>query len=1016
MTVKFEADSKRWLTSNYNPLELERKVHAFWEKNHIAEKLEELRLKNNRGFLGYIEGPPTLNGYPHVGHLRGRIMKDLRYRWKSMQGFYIPFWTGWDCQGLPVELEVERQLGVKNKKDLLERVGEERFVTECKKAIKKYYTAWHDADVKAGVFINDRKAYWTYLDEYIEREWKYLKRAWEQGLLGEGYYVVAYCPHCQTSLSNAEVGMGYEEVEDPSLYFKFKVAKTEREYFLIWTTMPFTLVTDLMLAVHPSAEYAKVKVEDETWIMVKQRVEPTMQELGISNYKVVETIVGRELEGLKYDYPFLSGIPKQQELDGHHIVHTVVSEEFVDVTTATGVVHLAPGNGEDDFAVAQKRGVPIYVPYDDEINFTEDAGMFANLFARDADKVVVEELRKRNLLVSVKKIRHEYPICWRSRHKLIWFARREYYLWTNKINDRIVKAANKVKYYYQPPKNRFLAFLREGKPWCFSRERVWGTPLPIWKCSQCEHKILISTKDELLEKAKEYPKGHFELHKPWIDRVLLECEKCGGKMIREPFVLDTWHNSGAAPYARFSDDEFKNFVPVDFLVEAIDQTRGWANTLLLEHVILTGKAEAPYKAFLFYGHALDEKGRKMSKSLGNVIDANKVLDEHSADLFRFYMMRKCSPIDSMSFDAKELNKRPYQVLSTLYHLYRFFMQNAEYDRYNPYKHTLAWAKSKQTLTPPDSWLLSKLQSLMEKVTEKLESCEFNFVLSELEDFVVNSLSRQYVPMVRHELWSDDRRTRNRRLTIYATLWQTLKTVNLLLNPITPFLCEAMHQLVHRTLEENPSESVNFEEWPTADETLVDLQMEKDFDTLLKYVSLTYSARQKANFKRRWPLEKAVLAGSEEAQNAVKTLEDLFLELANVKAVEYVNSPEDLEPDDDRKASSASEGDLYALLVIDRDEILIGEGLMRDLARRIQALRKQLGFTPIEVLDAVYLSQLDPGNVKLLKPHMKTMAQLVRSKKVIIQETASDSKIDWHEFKLDDRKVRICISHKSLLEP
>ncbi|MDH5447636.1 MAG: isoleucine--tRNA ligase [Candidatus Bathyarchaeota archaeon] len=1008
MTVKFEADSKRWLTMGYRPLELEQKIREFWEKSHTAEKLEQLRLKKNKGFLGYVEGPPTLNGYPHVGHVRGRVMKDLRYRWKSMQGFYVPFWTGWDCQGLPVELEVERQLGVKNKKDLLERVGEERFVAECKKAIMKYYDAWHGADVKAGVFINDTKAYWTYLDEYIEREWNYLKRAWEQGLLGEGYYVVAYCPHCQTSLSNAEVGMGYEEVEDPSLYFKFRVAKTKNEYFLVWTTMPFTLVTDLMLAVHPDAEYVKVKVKDETWIMVSQRVEPTMQELEIQDYTVIDAVLGKELEGMKYEYPFLDVVPKQRELDKHPFVHMVVCEDFVDVTAATGVVHLAPGNGEEDFVVAQKRKVPVFAPFDDEVNFTKDAGVFAGLFARDADDVVVEKLQKKNLLVSVKRIRHEYPTCWRSHHKLVWFARREYYLWTNKINDRIVRAAEKARYYYGPPKNRFLAFLRESKPWCFSRERVWGTPLPVWKCTQCEHKVLVSSKKELFEKALGRPKGHFELHKPWIDRIVFKCEKCGGKMHREPFVLDTWHNSGAAPYARFTDEEFERYVPTDFLVEAIDQTRGWANTLLLEHVILAEKAESPYKAFLFYGHALDEKGRKMSKSLGNVIDANDVLGKYSADLFRFYMLWKCSPIDSMNFDVKELSKRPYQVLSTLYHLYRFFMQNAEYDSFDPLKHTLEWAKVNNTLKLPDSWLLSKLQSTVKRVTEKFESCEFNFALSDLEEFVVNFLSRQYVPMVRHELWSDDQETRNRRLTVYATLWQTLKTLNLLFNPITPFLCEAMYQQVHKKLDKTLLESVNFEEWPTLNEKLADLELERNFDVLLKYVSLTYSARQKVKLKRRWPLKKVVLAGSKNAQNAVKELEDLFLELANVKAVDYVDTLAEMSLEMRKNGSLASENNMHTLVDTRRDEALLGEGLMRDLARRVQALRRELGFMPTEVLEAVYLAELDAESTKLLRPHLKTMAELVRTKRVHLQRARSKLEAEWNEYRLDNKKVFVAI--------
>src|SRR3989304_3364712 len=531
VAAKFKADaSKRWFTLDYRPLELEQQVREFWEKQRVREKLEELRLEHNRGVLGYVEGPPTLNGVPHVGHARGRVMKDLRYRWKSMQGFYVPFWAGWDCQCLPDELEVERELGVKNKKDLVEKVGEERFVAECKKTVMKYHKEWFEADAKLGVFMNHDKAYWTYRDEYIEREWQYLKRAWEQGLLGEGYYIVAYCPHCQTSLSNAEVGLGYEEVEDPSLYFKLKVKNAQNEYFLVWTTMPFTLVTDLMLAVHPEAEYAKVKVGEETWIMVKQRVELLMEELKVTGWKVAEVVSGKALEGVKYEYPFLEAVLKQRELDQHRLVHTVVTEDFVDVTAATAVVHLAPGNGEDDFWVAKRRNVPVYAPFDDEAKFTADAGEFAGLFARDSDSVVVDLLRKKGLLVSVKTVSHEYPLCWRSHHKLVWLARREYFLWTDKMNSRVVEAAEKVRYFFESPKNRFLSFLREGKPWCVSRERVWGAPLPVWVCQNCGNKELVASKKELMDRADSEPPADFELHKPWVDRLVLKCGKCGGLM------------------------------------------------------------------------------------------------------------------------------------------------------------------------------------------------------------------------------------------------------------------------------------------------------------------------------------------------------------------------------------------------------------------------------------------------------------------------------------------------------
>jgi len=994
---------------DYRPLELEKETREFWTQNRIKKKLMDFREKNNKGVTGWVEGPPTLNGIPHVGHARGRVMKDLRYRWKTMQDYFMPFWAGWDTQGLPVELEVEKLLGVKNKRELLERVGEERFIEECKKAIMKYHREWVKADELLGVFIDQEKAYWTYLDNYIEREWQYLKRAWEQGLLEEGYYVVAYCPGCQTSLSSAEVGYedSYREVEDPSLYFKFKVANSRTEYFLVWTTMPFTLITDMLLAVHPDAEYARVKVGDETWILVKQRVEPVMQELGIDKYEVTETMLGKELEGTKYDYPFKDLIPKQAELDKHPLVHKVVCEDFVDVNTATGVVHQSPGNGEEDFFAAQKRGVPIFAPFDDEVKFTDEAGVFSGIFARDTDKMVVEELRKRGLLVEVKTIKHEYPTCWRSHHKLVWLARKEYFLRTDKINDKVVEAAEKVEYFFESPKNRFLSFLKEGKPWCISRERVWGTPLPIWKCEKCGAKTLIASKNELLEKALEKPNGRFELHKPWVDRIKLKCEKCDGTMHREDFVLDTWHNSGASPYARFTDEEFAKYVPTDFLTEGIDQTRGWANSLLLEHVILTGKAEAPYKAFLFQGLTQDAKGRKMSKSLGNVVEANKLLEKYSADLCRFYMLRKCAPVDFMNFDFQELTKRPYQVLSTLYHLNRFFLQNAEYDNFNPQKHTLEWAKKEKQLKNPDLWLLSKLQQVIEAYTAKLETCEFNFALAVLEDYVIETLSRLYVPMVRKELWTDDPETLHRRLAIYATLWHVLKTVTLLYNPVTPYLSEALYQKVYRKLSPTLPESVNFESWPEPDGKLRNTILEEEFEMLFKCISLVYSARQSAKLKRRWPLSRMIVVAPENVCKVLKNVEELFLELANVKTIEYTReAPKDTSQ---KEWASASEDNIQVLIDVHRDEKLLGEGLMRDLARRVQSLRKELGYVPTDILEVADIAELDDESIKLLEPHLNEMEELVRVKRIRLHGKREKLTAEWHEYQLDDKKVYIAIS-------
>jgi isoleucyl-tRNA synthetase len=522
---------------------------------------------------------------------------------------------------------------------------------------------------------------------------------------------------------------------------------------------------------------------------------------------------------------------------------------------------------------------------------------------------------------------------------------------------------------------------------------------------------LVASKKELVESALEKVPSDFELHKPWVDNVTLKCEKCGGVMRREDFVLDTWHNSGASPYARFTDEEYARFVPVDFLTEGIDQTRGWANSLLLEHIILTGKTEAPYHAFLFQGLTQDAKGRKMSKSLGNIVETNKLLEKNSADLCRFYMMRKCPVIDFMNFDMQELNRRSYQVLSTLYHLSRFFLQNAEFDEFNPERYRFAgnkilWDRTLIALQPADRWLLSKLQETIDEYTRKLESCEFNVAMADLENFVIETLSRLYVPMIRKELWTDEPETLERRQTIYAILHYTLKTVTLLFNPVTPYLSEALYQKVYKKFDPKLPESINFECWPEPNPKMRDKTLEKEFNILFNTVSLVYAARQQAKLKRRWPLAKAIVTAPEKASEALKKHEPLFLELINVKAAEYTTQVPDYV--EDENWVSATEDNVQVFVSGKRDDKLLGEGVMRDLARRVQALRKDLGYTPTDVLDAVHIADLNEDNRTLLQPYLTEMAELVRTKKVYLHAEKEEVQAEWHESKLDGKRIHITI--------
>ncbi len=1077
MVIKSSSDANEnsLLAQNYDWKVVQARVRRFKAENDVLSQIQK-KLADKKP-VGYVEGPPTLNGVPHIGHIRGRIMKDIWYRFSTLNKENVVFRAGWDCQGLPVELQAEKELGLSgNKWEDLKAIGEEKMVEACKGLLSKYLTSWEEADDLLGLSLDHSKAYMTYKDHYIEREWKFLESAWNDGILGEGFKVVPYCPSCQTSLSHAEAVLGYENLEDPSLYYK--VRTSDGSYLVIWTTMPFTVVTDEMVGVKPDADYAFVKVGEETWVVGAERKEALAKEFGLEFGETLKLVKGKDLDGVKYTHPLLGMIPGLEKLAKGGKVHMVVAEDFVETSTGTGLVHLAPANGEEDFAVATRRGVPVFAPIDDRVRFTEDAGKFAGMFVRDSDPLVTTYLEESGDLVHAGTLMHEYPTCWRSGHRLVWVARREYFYWIDRIKADLIKAAEDVEYYFDQPKNRFLEFLRESPPWCISRERVWGSPLPIWACDDCKEKVPAFSRKSIVAQAIDLPDGpDFELHRPWIDRIVLKCPSCGGKAHREPFVLDTWHNSGSAPLASFTDEEREKLVPVAHLTEGIDQTRGWAYTLLVLNVIYEKKPVSPYRAFLFQGLILDEKGRKMSKSLGNVVDALGMLRNDSVDLLRFYLMWKSSPVDALSMDLKEMTGRPYQVLNTLYHLHVYLKQNGDQDGFDPSTHTVAWAMEKKLLTTVDRWLLVNLEEGAGKVWKAYAEGRYNDACKVLESQIVEVLSQGYVRMVRNELWNDSPEEKDRRLAIFAVISHALRSLDMWLHPVAPYITEYLFQELFFLPGRTWKSPLLVADLPSAELPASAKRDRQKVDLVLRVEGACNSARMKAKLKRRWPLKEIHILVAKADSDLAKDSRDEVSLLCNVKKVAtaegistmpvsftlipnrsqvgalfkqraggvlaslkpirgqeawdhyseglpvVVNTPSgdvevplnafELQLEGKEGWEAVAKEGLIVAIEKTRDDKLVAEGLMRDVARRLQALRKARGYSPTAVLNRALVAGLDDEMVALLNPLTKELLFLVRVKEVKVMKSKEDlegeAPAEWEEDELDGRPIYVDVS-------
>ena len=853
------------VSPDLNFVDREKQVTEFWEKNHIFEKSVE---KNKQGpVYTFYDGPPTANGKPHIGHVLTRVIKDLIPRYRTMKGWDVPRKAGWDTHGLPVELEVEKLLGI-NGKEQIEEYGLEPFIEKCKESVWKYKGMWEDFSRTVGYWVDMEHPYVTYDNNFIESEWWALKQIWERGLLYKGFKIVPYCPRCGTPLSSHEVAQGYKDVKERSAIAKFKVVG-ENAYFLAWTTTPWTLPSNVALCVNPNESYVKVSYKDETYYLAEALCDAV---LGEGEYTILEHYVGKDLEYREYEplYRFVS--PKEK-------CWYITCDTYVTLTDGTGIVHIAPAFGEDDANVGRKYGLPLVQLVDSKGEMTAETD-WAGTFCKDADPEILKDLDKRGLLFSAPKFEHSYPHCWRCGTPLIYYARESWFIRMTEVKDDLIRNNNTV--HWMPEsigKGRFGDWLENVQDWGISRNRYWGTPLNIWEC-ECGHRHAIGSIEELKSMSPNCP-DNIELHRPFIDEVTITCPHCGKQMKRVPEVIDCWFDSGSMPFAQhhypFENKEvFEQQFPADFISEAVDQTRGWFYSLLAISTLLFNKA--PYKNVIVLGHVQDENGQKMSKSKGNAVDPFDALETFGADAIRWYFYTNSAPWLPNRFHKKAVVEGQRKFLSTLWNTYAFFVLYANIDEFDATKHTL----KHENLTVMDRWLLSRLNTLISEVDDHLENYRIPETAKALSDFV-DELSNWYVRRSRERFWGTE--MTDDKESAYMTLYTALVTVSKVAAPLVPFLSEEIYQNLVRSLDKEAPESVHLCEFPQTDTAYVDKKLEEDMDEVLQIVTLGRAARNAANRKNRQPLAKIYV----KADHTLDIVyEDIILDELNIKSLEFID--------------------------------------------------------------------------------------------------------------------------------
>ena len=1014
------------VSTDLNFVDREKDIEKFWRENDIFKK----SMENRKGCPTYTfyDGPPTANGMPHIGHVLTRVIKDMIPRYRTMKGYMVPRKAGWDTHGLPVELEVEKQLGLDGKEQI-EEYGLDPFISKCKESVWKYKGMWEDFSATVGFWADMDDPYVTYHDDFIESEWWALKQIWDKGLLYKGFKIVPYCPRCGTPLSSHEVAQGYKAVKERSAVVRFKVVG-EDAYFLAWTTTPWTLPSNLALCVNPEETYVKVKAADGyTYYMAQALLDNVLGKLaadGKPAYEVLKTCIGKDLEYKEYEPLFVCA--GEAAAKQHKKAHFVTCDTYVTMTDGTGIVHIAPAFGEDDAQVGRNYDLPFVQFVDGKGNMTQETP-YAGKFVKDADKDILMDLDKEGKLFDAPKFEHDYPFCWRCDTPLIYYARESWFIRMTAVRDDLVRNNRTVNWIPQSiGEGRFGNWLENIQDWGVSRNRYWGTPLNIWECEECSHQEAIGSREEL-EKLSGNPAARtVELHRPYVDEITCTCPGCGKTMRRVPEVIDCWFDSGAMPFAQhhypFENKElFEAQFPAQFISEAVDQTRGWFYSLMAESTLLFNKS--PFENVIVLGHVQDENGQKMSKTKGNAVDPFEALATYGADAIRWYFYINSAPWLPNRFHGKAVMEGQRKFLGTLWNTYAFFILYANIDGFDATKYTLEY----ESLSVMDKWLLSKLNTAIREVDYNLENYRIPEAARVLDNFV-DEMSNWYVRRCRERFWAKG--MEQDKVNAYMTLYTALVQICKCAAPMIPFMAEEIYLNLVKSNDREAPESIHLCDFPAADEAMIDKKLEENMEEVLSIVVMGRAARNAANIKNRQPIGTMYVKADHALDGYFKEIVEDELNVKEVvfredvddlttysfkpqlrtvgpkygkqlgKIREYLSavdgsqamkelkekgalkfmagdvnvslSEEDLLIDVAQKAGFVTEGDNNVTVVLDTNLTpeLIEEGFVYEVISKIQTMRKEAGF---EVMD--HITVTINGNEKL--------AEIVENNKTSISE-------------------------------